>query len=138
MSWLAGEQRLCIEYPNRRRTVHVDPRGRTTTILYHSRRILSEAPRGMPFGGWCVPGGAWQRHANRGALLHKWRVDTATVPGLNSPPGPVTAYIASDGLVPRIGVEGAGGLEAMRVEYVPQDPTRFRPPADYRPEALPR
>lgn len=48
-----------------------------------------------------------------------------------------SARVTADGvLLNARGPDGAEGIEATRVAYGPQEPARFRPPADYRTESM--
>ncbi|WP_188903016.1 hypothetical protein [Caldovatus sediminis] len=48
-----------------------------------------------------------------------------------------SARVTADGvLLHARGPDGAEGIEATRVAYGPQEPARFRPPADYRTESM--
>ena len=139
ISWLASEGRQRIEWPGGVRVTVVDHRspGESFTMYDGVRSVFmlraGEEPAIGTFGGPEATG----RFVRVGTASYAGQTCTVWRYGVERSTGEVC--IAADGAMLRgvtvLEYEGqtqAGGLEAIRVGYGPQDPARFRWPDGYR------
>lgn len=136
-AWLAAERRLRVEPPEAPGWVLVDvPRGQAMMVM-DSMRTAMQLPeeqklpltQGLPPGTSMTPAGSATVAGHR---CNNWRVE--------SPEGQGMVCLTLDGVLLR--AQGTregrqGSLEATSVSYAPQDPGRFRLPAEYRSITLP-
>ena len=135
MAWLAGEGRQRIEMPGGGRATVVDHKdlGASFVVVDEQRAVIPLPGRAGASMG--LPGGAGTtgRFTRAGAASYAglpctvWRYEDEKQTG--------EACITADGVLLRgVGTsEGrTGGVEAVRVDYGPQDPARFRRPEGYR------
>jgi hypothetical protein len=135
MSWLAASGLLRMDIPGFGWTV-VDQRNNRAFSVMEQMRMIMDVPPGqvMP-GGGLPPGASFRRDG------------TATVAGLSCTlwnyqdrESTGRACITNDGVMLRgEGNRGgqSGGLEALRVAYGPQDPSRFQRPQGYQTMQMP-
>ena len=134
MAWLAGEGRQRIELPGGRATVVDHKDLGASFIVADEQRVVIPLP-GRVGASMGLPGGARPagRFTRTGAAAYAgfpcavWRYEDEKQTG--------EACITADGVMLRgVGTQDgrAGGVEATRVAYGPQDPARFRRPESYR------
>lgn len=143
MAWLAGEGRQRIEVPGGGRATVVDHKDLGASfIVSDEHRVVIPLPgrvgASMGLPGGAGPAGRFTRTgtaAYAGLPCTVWRYEDEKQTG--------EACITADGVMLRgVGTQDGrtGGVEAVRVDYGPQDPARFRRPEGYRvvqPQAAP-
>ncbi len=143
LAWLAGERKLRVEPPGPAWGI-LNLASQKLTMVHPGTRSLLELPANALPGGLALPsepppGAKFTRLGQRrvaGLACTLWRLDDARSAGASQGETCLTA----DGVMLRSsGRAGgqSGALEATQVSYARQDPARFRPPADFRPLALP-
>ena len=142
VAWLVAEGRIRTEGVNRRdRVAHlIDTRGNKVVVVLDKDREYTDfgplaAAMTMDYV-FARPGLTLTEEGSdtiAGEACTVWRIDPA---GIDDPDSARHACITADGVPLRL-VDGCGAAAttrytATRVVYGPQDPARFRPPADYK------
>ncbi|TCZ55273.1 DUF4412 domain-containing protein [Roseicella aquatilis] len=140
MAWLAGPGKLRIDAPGAPGWSVVDQKAKRMLVVMDQQRAFLEVPSQGGPGGFALPDEpAAQARFTRGGSAtiagHRctlWRYEEGQARG--------EACLTEDGVMLRSsGAQGrhSGAVEAVAVEYGPQDPARFAPPAGYRSMQLP-
>jgi hypothetical protein len=135
VAWLVAERKVRLDLPDIA-VLHDMPANTATTLAHEQRTVVQESgdPGGLFFGGLVQPDEQLIRQGAARIANHdctEWRIlwpDSGQRGKL--------ACMTEDGVPLRLVVPlyGPAWLEvlAVRVEYGPQDPARFRVPEGYR------
>lgn len=135
LAWLAAEQRMRLDMPGQGYMV-IDQRDQRAFMVMEDQRMVMEIPfaQNTRRMGQLPPGARLTREGQdrvAGTPCTVWSYQEGTRTG--------RSCITEDGVVLR--VQGPDGpedsMEARAVAYGPQDPARFRPPADYTVLSMP-
>jgi len=139
LAWLANERKLRVEPPGPAWGI-LNLVSQQLTMVHPGTKSLLELPAGTLPGGLSLPtepppGAKFTRLGTRlvaGVSCTLWRFEDARIGAA----GQGETCLTEDGVMLRSSGQ-QGALVAQRVNYARQDPSLFRPPADYRPLALP-
>ncbi|MBK1662389.1 hypothetical protein [Paracraurococcus ruber] len=140
MAWLAAARKLRVDLPGEAGWTVVDQAAQRVFLVLDQQRVAVELPAGGGPGGFNLPlqppdsarftRAGQERVAGLPCTL--WRYADGPTQG--------EACITADGVMLRSrGGQGerGGAVEAVAVDYAPQDAARFQPPAGYRTMQLP-
>jgi hypothetical protein len=142
MSWLVAQNRMRVDPPGMPGYIVADRAARRAFMVMESQRMVMEMPQGQQLPN---------SFGEPSPTARITRGGTETVAGLSCTIWQIEdqgrsarACVTSDGVMLRtLGRAGPqegnreGGLEAVTVNYGPQDPARFQPPAGYQTMQMP-